>query len=241
MRQLVAKFRGERFIDPKCIREALGFARVVERQDVRMAQPGGGCYLAEESLTPERGGEVGLQYLDRDLAIVLLVLGEKDDPHPPTTEFTPDRVAVGEGGPQAGQRVRHGGLRIHRVVIAAFPDPCSGCAPDRGRAAVGSQGSAAGAIVTMSPEAPSDAMDARANDCVLAASRYVRSGHRGAIMAPDGDPMPTTRLPGRWGSDSSPSSFPRRARPSRCSRRRPTTLWQPTAEIGGCFPCTATG
>ena len=80
---------------------------------MRVVQPGGGLDLAEESLTPERGGELGFQYLDRNLAMVLLVLGEKDDRHSPPTQFAANRVAVSEDSSQAGQRVSRGRLLLH--------------------------------------------------------------------------------------------------------------------------------
>jgi hypothetical protein len=56
--------------------------------------------------------ELGGQNLDRNLARVLLVLGEKDNRHSPTAEFAIDRVAVGEGSSQAGQRVMQERLRL---------------------------------------------------------------------------------------------------------------------------------
>ena len=82
-----------------------------------MVQAGGGFYLAEESLTPERGGELGFQHLDRNFAMVLLVLGEKDNSHPAPAEFAIDRVAVSEDTSQAGQQIRHGRLRLNGTKL----------------------------------------------------------------------------------------------------------------------------
>jgi len=53
-------------------------------------------------LRAERRGELGLQHLDSDPAMMLEVLSEIDRRHPPATELALDRVAVGEGGLQAG-------------------------------------------------------------------------------------------------------------------------------------------
>ena len=53
---------------------------------------------AQEPLGAEHGGELGLQHLDRDLAVVPEVLGEVDRRHAARAELALDAVAVGEGG-----------------------------------------------------------------------------------------------------------------------------------------------
>jgi hypothetical protein len=60
-----------------------------------MVQPGGGFDLAKKPLRAQAGGELGLQNLDRDLAMVFPVLREVDDRHPAAAEFALDRIAVG--------------------------------------------------------------------------------------------------------------------------------------------------
>jgi hypothetical protein len=61
--------------------------------------------LLQEPVGAEHGGELGLQYLDRDLTVVLEVLGEVNCGHPAARKLTLDRVAVGEGGVQTGEKV----------------------------------------------------------------------------------------------------------------------------------------
>ena len=75
---------------------ARGLAGVVDRQDVGMLEPGGELDLALEALGAERGGELGVQDLERDRAVVLQVLREVDRGHAPTAERALDRVAVGQ-------------------------------------------------------------------------------------------------------------------------------------------------
>jgi hypothetical protein len=49
-------------------------SRIDEGQDVRVLQVGGDAYLAEKPLAAERGGQLGPDHLDGDLAIVLQVV-----------------------------------------------------------------------------------------------------------------------------------------------------------------------
>ena len=62
-----------------------------------MLQVGGGLDLAQESLGADHGGELGAQHLDRDLAVVLEVVGEVDRGHAARAELALDAVAVGQG------------------------------------------------------------------------------------------------------------------------------------------------
>jgi hypothetical protein len=71
-------------------------ARVVERQDVRMAELGGDLDLAQEALGAHLERQLGPQHLDGHLAAVLPVRREVDDRHTPGTEFLLDLVAVAE-------------------------------------------------------------------------------------------------------------------------------------------------
>ena len=77
--------------------QAIGVAGVMQRQDVRMLQVGGGLDLLEEPVGAHQGGEVRVQHLDRDLAIVLEVVGQIDRGHPAGTQLALDAVAAGEG------------------------------------------------------------------------------------------------------------------------------------------------
>ena len=62
-----------------------------------MLQPGGEPDLAQEPLGAERGGELGVQHLERDLAVVLEVVREVDRGHAAAAELALERVAVGQG------------------------------------------------------------------------------------------------------------------------------------------------
>ena len=73
-----------------------------------MLQVGGGLDLAEEPLGADHGGELGPQHLDRDLAVVLEVLGEVDGGHAALAELALDAVAVGQRGGEAGSGLVHG-------------------------------------------------------------------------------------------------------------------------------------
>ena len=53
--------------------------------------------LAGEAVRAERGGELGAEHLDRDLAIVLQVLGEVDGGHAALAELALDPVGGAEG------------------------------------------------------------------------------------------------------------------------------------------------
>ena len=64
----------------------------------------------EEPLGAEHGGELGPEHLERDLAVVLEVLGEVDGRHAALAELALDAVAVGQGSLQSGYRFGHCGL-----------------------------------------------------------------------------------------------------------------------------------
>ncbi len=63
-----------------------------------MLQVGRGLDLGQEPLGADRGGEFGAQHLERDVAVVLEVVGEVDGGHAALPELALDAVAVGEGG-----------------------------------------------------------------------------------------------------------------------------------------------
>jgi len=52
--------------------------------------------------------QLGLQELDGDLAMVLEVLCKVDRCHPAAAELALDRVAVGKGESQSGEKIGHG-------------------------------------------------------------------------------------------------------------------------------------
>ena len=65
-----------------------------------------------EMLLEMEDGELRVEHLDRDLAIVLHVVSEVDGRHPTGTDLTFDRVAVGKGSRETrkdvGQSTRGG-------------------------------------------------------------------------------------------------------------------------------------
>ena len=85
----------------------LGFARVVEGEDVGMGQPGRDLDLAQEPLRPERRRELGPQDLDRDRAVVLQILGQVYGGHAAPAQFPLQAVPVGQSGSQSLWVVGH--------------------------------------------------------------------------------------------------------------------------------------
>ena len=53
--------------------------------------------LAQEALGAERGGELGAEHLEGDLAVVLEVVGQVDRGHAAAPELALEHVAVAEG------------------------------------------------------------------------------------------------------------------------------------------------
>ena len=68
-------------------------ARVEHREDVGVLQPGGEADLALEALGAEGGGELGMEHLERDRAVVPEVAREVDRGHAPAAELALERVA----------------------------------------------------------------------------------------------------------------------------------------------------
>jgi hypothetical protein len=88
--------------------EAVGRARVEQRQDVRVLQVGGGLDLGEETLGAHDRRELGLQDLDGHPAAVLEILGQVYRGHAAFAQGALEAVSVGQGRRQAGGQVRHG-------------------------------------------------------------------------------------------------------------------------------------
>ena len=61
-----------------------------------MLEPGGHADLAQEALGAERGGELGVEHLERDRAVVLEVVREIDRGHAAAAELALEHVAVTE-------------------------------------------------------------------------------------------------------------------------------------------------
>ena len=65
---------------------------------MRMLQSRGRADLREEPLAPECRAKIGVQHLDRDVAIVLEVAGEIDHGHTAVADLALDGVVALEGG-----------------------------------------------------------------------------------------------------------------------------------------------
>ena len=76
------------------VEEAVGGAGIEEREDVRMLQRRGGLDFHHEAVGADHGGELGLQDLERHLAVVLQVLGQVHGGHAALAELALDQVAV---------------------------------------------------------------------------------------------------------------------------------------------------
>ena len=60
-----------------------------------MIEPGGNLDLAQEAVGAERGGELGVQHLEGDDAVVLEIAGEVDGGHAPAAELALDLITIG--------------------------------------------------------------------------------------------------------------------------------------------------
>jgi hypothetical protein len=120
------------------VEEAVRLPRVVEREDVRVLERGRRLDLGQEALAPDHRGELRLEDLERDLALVLEVLGEVDGGHPTLAEPLLDAVAAVQGrreafglrgvGHAASFRSSHGAVphtTRASVVIPAIQRSCS--------------------------------------------------------------------------------------------------------------------
>ena len=74
-----------------------------------MAEPGRDADLAQEPLGAEHRAELGVEHLDRHLAVVPDVVGQVDRGHPAAAELALERIAAGQLGSQGGLEVRHHG------------------------------------------------------------------------------------------------------------------------------------
>src|SRR3990172_1952540 len=76
--------------------------------------------LPQEPLRAQQGRELGLQNLDRDLAVVLEVLGEVDSSHASAAELALKPVAVGQRGLETIERSGIGHARGPRAPRLAY-------------------------------------------------------------------------------------------------------------------------
>ena len=88
-----------------------GLAGVVDREDVRVLQAGGGLDLALEAVGAERLGQLGMEHLERDRPLVPEVVGQKDRGHAPAPEFALEAVAISEGSGELSREIGHSRFR----------------------------------------------------------------------------------------------------------------------------------
>ncbi len=93
------------------IEEPIGGAGIEEREDVRVLETRRGLDLLHEALGAQHRGQLWLQHLERDPAIVLEILRQVDGRHAARAEMTLDPVGAREGGVEA---IGWGGHRPQR-------------------------------------------------------------------------------------------------------------------------------
>jgi hypothetical protein len=108
------------------VEERVGLARIVQRQDVGMLQVGGDLDLGQEALGPDHGRQLGLEHLQRHLALVLHVLRQEDSGHPALAELALDDVAVGQGDLQLLGDLGHTPSTGFGLPLPLPPQPCLG-------------------------------------------------------------------------------------------------------------------
>ena len=80
-----------------------------------MLEVRGGFDFSEESLCTHHCSQLGLQDLERDVAVVLEVFSEVDRSHPTLTDLTLDAVAAFQRSVEAGDGVRAVHARKMRI------------------------------------------------------------------------------------------------------------------------------
>ncbi len=93
--------------------DSVGVARVVDRQDVRMRQAGGELDLAREALPAQGPGEVGVEHLEGDVALMAQVARQVHGCHAARAEGALNAIAAGESGSEGVQPVGVGDVRGH--------------------------------------------------------------------------------------------------------------------------------
>jgi hypothetical protein len=68
----------------------------VDREDVRVLEPGGELDLAKEALGAEGGSELGVKNLQSNRAVVPEIVGEKYRGHAATAKLPLDTVAISQ-------------------------------------------------------------------------------------------------------------------------------------------------
>jgi hypothetical protein len=85
------------------VQQAIRVAAVEERENVRVLQPRGGANLREEPFAPECGAQLGVEHLDRNVALVAHVVCEVHGRHAASAQFALDAIAFGQCGGEASK------------------------------------------------------------------------------------------------------------------------------------------
>jgi hypothetical protein len=99
-------------------RHSIRGAGIEERQDMRVAKVGGGPDLGNEALGADDRGQVRLEHLDRDIAVMSDVVREIDRRHPADTELPLDAIVRQEGSRERRRDALHAGNRNSPVTDA---------------------------------------------------------------------------------------------------------------------------
>ena len=105
------------------VEQAVGLARVEQREDVRRLELGGDVDLAQEARAAERLRELGAEDLDGDDAVVAQVACEVHGGHAAVAELAFDRVALAEGVDQSVMGLAHGETVSVRDLLYAQRAP----------------------------------------------------------------------------------------------------------------------
>ncbi len=89
------------------VEDTAGLARVDQRQNVRVIQPGDDLDLLQKPTRPNRPRQIGAEHLDSNETIVLHVSRLVHRGHPAVSEDTLDVVMLAEGGDQGLRNLRH--------------------------------------------------------------------------------------------------------------------------------------
>jgi hypothetical protein len=73
---------------------------------MRVRELGGDADLLEEAITEQRS-EVGMEHLECDGPFVTEIVGSIDNGHSARAKFALQAVAVGQSGPERGDRISH--------------------------------------------------------------------------------------------------------------------------------------
>jgi hypothetical protein len=69
----------------------------MQREDVRMLEPGNDVDLVKKAVRPQGVGQLGVEYFDGDGAVVPDILGKVDRGHTAAAQFALERVAAEQG------------------------------------------------------------------------------------------------------------------------------------------------